>query len=567
MKLYRIIAVALLLLSGGSNKLFAGIRMPAIFGDNMVLQRGIKVPVWGSADAGAQVQIVFNKKVFKTTAGADGKWTLRLDSYAAGGPYTMQVQAGTGQLQFKNILIGDVWVSSGQSNMEFGIQTERHGAEAIAKATDTLIHFFYVPMAFALQPQEDIAKPGSDSPNGKWVVCSPQLMGDPHWAWHGFSAVGYYFALQIRATQHCPVGMIATYKGGTPAQAWVSQPELAAKPAFKKYVGVHDSLLKHFDDNSAAYPQKKADFQAALQLWNTGVGNDFNQAHKQWETLAAQLKASGQPVPPAPKPSRPAPQPLSDPAGGFSSASNLYNAMVAPIVPYGIKGVIWYQGESNGDRLADALEYKTLFPRLITDWRTNWGQAHLPFLFVQLTNYRTPAKVPSEGNWPWVREAQLMTLSLPETGMAVITDTGEADNIHPLNKEDVGLRLALAARHVAYGEQLVYSGPVYKSMDAEAGRIRIKFDQVGSGLAIDSIRHPGMTVLNGFGIAGDDGRFVWANAILQGNSVVVWSDEVAKPAAVRYNWADNPPGNLYNKEGLPASPFRTDDWAAVAAVK
>src|SRR5260221_90531 len=381
------------------------IKVPSIFGDNMVLQRNIKVPIWGWARTGEKVSIIFQNKTFETSAGSDGKWFAQLSRYKAGGPYEMVIKGNGEQLHFGNILIGDVWVVSGQSNMEFGIQTERHGAEAIEKATDTLMHFFFVPFAFSLRTQENISRTGDDSPNGKWVVCSPQMMGDPKWAWHGFSAAGYYFAWQIRQRQGCPVGMIATYKGGTPAQAWISEAGLRQPPAFETYVS---------------------------------------------------------------------------------------------------------------------------------------------------------AQSPVEGNWPWVREAQLKTSSLRRTGMVVTIDIGETGNIHPTNKEDVGLRLALVARHLVYGEKIVYSGPVFKSMKVEGNKIRLRFNDMGGGLTVG---RGDSSLLKGFGIAGDDQQFVWAKAVIEGSTIVVTSDEVSHPAAVRYNWADNPPGNLYNREGLPASPFRTDDWA------
>jgi len=538
----------------------AMIRLPAIIGDNMVLQRNAKAPLWGWTEPGGKIRVVFMNKTFETIAGNDGKWSLKLNVYKKGGPYQMLIKNSKEQVVIKNILIGDVWVASGQSNMEFGIQTERHGAEAISKATDTLIHFFYVPMVFSLQPQQDIGNVPDISPNGKWVVCSPQLMADTKWAWHGFSAVGYYFAQQIRNHEDCPVGMVASYKGGTPAQAWISIAGLQQHPEFKKYVTTHQELAENYEKANAGYPQQMANYQEALKQWNTEVGNDFDAAKKQWEILAAAAKANGQAPPPQPKPSKPAPIAPPHPAGGFGTPSNLYNAMIAPIIPYAIKGILWYQGESNGDRLEDALEYKDLFPRLINDWRANWQQGDIPFIFVQLTNYRAPAKNPSEGNWPWVREAQLKTLSLPKTGMIVITDIGEAENIHPTNKEDVGLRLSLVVRHLVYGEDIVAYGPIFKSMKIEGNNIRLSFDNIGSGLFADSVRHPGSIELKGFGIAGDDQNFVWAKAVIEGNTVIVSSNEVPYPAAVRYNWADNPPGNLYNKEGLPASPFRTDNW-------
>jgi sialate O-acetylesterase len=552
--------ISCLLYLFNANTAIAAIKLPAIVGDNMVLQRDIKVPVWGWAEPGKKVQITFQKRNFESIAGADGKWAIKLNSYQAGGPYQMLIRSDKEQVLIKNILIGDVWITSGQSNMEFGIQSERHGAETIAKGIDTLIHFFYVPMAFSLQPQDDISKVSDDSSNGKWVVCSPQLLGDPKWAWHGFSAIGYYFALQMRSHEGCPVGMIATYKGGTPAQAWVSIAGLKQQPTFKKYVSAHDSLVGHFEKASADYPQQMTAYQNDLAQWNTEVGNNFAAEKKQWEILAAQAKASGQAPPPQPKPAKPAPKAPGQPAGGFGAPSNLYNAMIAPIIPYAVKGVLWYQGEGNGDNLADAVEYKDLFPRLINDWRANWQQGDIPFIFVQLTNFRASAKSPSEGNWPWVREAQLKTLLLPKTGMIVITDIGEAENIHPLNKEDAGMRLALVARHMVYGENVVSYGPMYKSMKIEGNKIRLTFSDIGSGLIIDSVRHHGSTALLGFGIAGDDQSFVWAKAIIEGNTVVVSSDQVPNPTAVRYNWADNPPGNLYNKDALPASPFRTDNW-------
>jgi sialate O-acetylesterase len=549
----------LLLLS--SSGVMAAIKLPAIFGDNMVLQRNAKVPLWGLADPGEQVQIVFKGKAFKAVADKDGKWSLKLDVYTAGGPYQMLVKANSGQVTIKNILIGDVWLTSGQSNMEFGIQTERNGAEAIAKATDTLIHFFYVPMAFALQPQTDIPAVSADSPNGKWVVCSPKMMADPKWAWHGFSAAGYYFAQQIRHATGSPVGMIATYKGGTPAQAWISIEGLQQQPSFNSYVAKHQTLVDNYENAKAIYPQQVSTYKDALKLWNEEVGKDYAVITKQWEADVAQAKANGQKPPLQPKPARPAPQNPTPPEGGFGAPANLYNAMVAPMVPYGIKGVIWYQGESNGDRITDAVEYKDLFPRLIADWRANWHQGKLPFIFVQIANYRAPAVQAAEGNWPWVREAQLKALALPETGMAVITDIGEADNIHPKNKRDVGLRLALAARHAVYGENIVFSGPIYKSMKIEGNKIRLTFNNIGSGLTADTTNSISNAMLKGFGIAADDQKFVWAKAAIEGNTIVVWADELINPVAVRYNWADNPPGNLYNKEKLPASPFRTDNWA------
>jgi sialate O-acetylesterase len=545
----------------------AAIKLPAIISDNMVLQRNINVPIWGWANAGENVEVKFQGKIYKTIAGSDGKWALKLGSYKAGGPYEMTIKGNDNQIIIKNILVGEVWVASGQSNMEFGIQTERHGADAIAKAKDTLMHFFYVPMAQSLQQKDDIAGTPDGSPNGKWVVCSPEIMANPKWAWHGITAAGYYFSQQIRQDQGCPVGLIATYKGGTPAQSYISMNSLEQKPAFDNYVSWHKKLVDNYEKANAAYPQEQADYKEALKQWNAEVGDEFAKAMTQWQTEAAQAKANGGIAPPQPKPSKPRPKEPSEPSGGFGAPGNIYNAMIAPIIPYGIKGVIWYQGEGNGDRFDDAIEYRNLFPRLITDWRADWKQGSFPFLFVQLPNYRKPAVNPSEGNWPWVREAQLKTLSLPNTGMAVITDIGETDNIHPTNKLDVGIRLGLVARHVAYNEKVVYSGPVYNSMSISGNTIRLKLNSMGSGLVAGLPSASGQAELKGFGIAGDDGNFVWATAVIDGDTIIVSSDQVANPVAARYNWADNPPGNLYNKEGLPASPFRTDDWKPMPGVR
>lgn len=542
----------------------AAIKLPAIFGDNMVLQQRMKVPIWGWANAGEKIQIIFEGKLFNTIAGSDGKWIAKLNSYKAGGPYQMIIKGAQEQVIIKNILIGDVWVASGQSNMEFPIQKELHGPAAIEKATDTLIHLFFVPMNFKLQPQNDIAPVPANSFNGKWIVCTPQMMKNDLWASHGFSAVGYYFASQIRLHQQCPVGIIGTYVGGTPAQAWTSINGLKQEPVFVNYITRHQDLIDHIDEAKISYPQKMIAYDEALKQWNEEVGKPYEVITKQWLAEAAQARAKGQTPPIQPKPSRPVPQTPTPPEGGFYAPGNLYNAMIAPIVHYGIKGVIWYQGESNANNLSDATMYKQLFPLMIKDWRNNWQQGDFPFLFVQIANFHPSAVTPSEGLWPWVREGQLNALSLPKTGMTVITDLGEGNNIHPKNKLDVALRLSLTAQRVAYGENLVFSGPILKSMKKDGNTIKLTFSNTGSGLATGITQQD--TDLKGFGIAGTDQQFVWAKAIIKGNEVIVSADGVTDPLAVRYNWADNPPGNLYNKEGLPASPFRTDNWAPPLAI-
>jgi len=549
----------------GSAPTFAGVRLPAIFGDNMVLQRSIKVPIWGWAETGEKVQVEFMGKTYKTVTGADGKWSLKLGDYKAGGPYEMTIGGKSFTITLKNILIGDVWLVTGQSNMEFGIQTEKHAAEAIPKATDTQIHFFYVPMAKSLQPQYDIAAVPQGSPNGKWVVCSPDLMANPQWAWHGFSAIGYYFAQQLRKSTGVPMGMIASYKGGTAAQAWMSIDGLQAYPTFPKHVATYQALVDHYAEANATYPQRLAAYQDSLKKWNTEVGNDYTVAMKQWNAAAIQAKAAGSALPARPLLSRRAPRAPAEPDGGSNSPVNLYNAMIMPILHYGIKGCIWYQGESNADNMDEAVEYKDLFPAMIRDWRKNWGQGNFPFLFVQLPFHHEPAVSPSEGIWPWARDAQRWALTEPQTGMAVIIDLGDAVEIHPTNKLDPATRLALVARHLVYGEKVVSSGPVYQSIKIDGNKAIITFSEVNKGLVIGNFSPDRVVAdtqeLKGFAIAGADGNYVWAKAVIDGNTVIVSSDQVPIPQEVRYDWGDNPPGNLYNKDGLPAGPFRTDGWA------
>lgn len=467
---------------------FAAVKLPAIISDNMVLQSGMKTPIWGWALPGEKVDIEFVGKHYRAIADAKGNWSLKLKNLPAGGPFRMIVQGETNRVIIDNILVGEVWLASGQSNMEFGIQTELHGQEAIRNATDTLIRFFWVPFGKSLVEKKDIEPVKEGSQNGKWVICSPEAMAK-NWAWHGFSAVAYYFAREIRKSCGKAVGVIGSYKGGTEAQTWISQPGFGLKPEPPEYQAEHQRLLQESEKDDT-----KADFKGP---------------------------------------------------------SNLFNAMIAPILPYGICGVIWYQGESNGDNLKEAMEYADIFPRLIRNWRALWNEGNFPFLYVQLPNFRKAAQTPSEGNWPWVREAQLKALSLPNTGMAVTIDLGDPDNIHPKAKQEVGRRLALIADHFLYDKRADFSGPIFRSQKIKGNEIVLSFQTTDGPIAGS---------LNGFGIAGADGKFVWAKAVSDGKRVVVSSPEVLHPVAVRYDWGDNPAGNLRGKNGLPASPFRTDRW-------
>ncbi|MDB6018807.1 MAG: 9-O-acetylesterase [Pedosphaera sp.] len=526
----------------------ADVRMPAIFGDHMVLQEKAKLPVWGWASPGEKITVTFKNQKKTTTTAADGKWRVDLDKVDSSSESGTLTVTGDNTITFTDVLVGDVWVASGQSNMEFGIQTDSRGKEAITNATDSQIRFFFVPWATALQPQTNISTIVPPSPlNGKWVVCSPEVIG-ANWAWHGFSAIGYYFAKERRRITGRPMGMIATYKGGTPAQAWTSISGLKKDAALDHYVDEHHRRVDNYTNARAIYSKEHADYEIKMKEWN-------------------KAKAAGQVMP-----EKSAPKEPTRPEGGYGAPANLFNGMVSPLIPYAIKGVIWYQGESNGDNMREAEEYPILFTRLIQDWREKWAQGNFPFLFVQLPNFNAPSKTPSEGRWPLVREAQLKALSLPNTGMAVTIDIGDADNIHPPDKLYVGQRLALVARHVAYGEDLVYSGPIYNSMTIDGNKIRINFSNIGGGLRLgtppptatgEALATP--TELTGFAIAGMNQKFVWAKAILDGSTVVVFSDAIQQPLAVRYDWGQNPSGDLYNMEGLPASPFRTDDWSPEAS--
>jgi len=533
----------------------ADVRLPAIFGSHMVLQQDTKIPVWGWADPGEAVTVTLGDQTAKATADAKGKWQVDLKPVAnAAAPLTLTV-TGKNSLKFDDVLIGDVWVCSGQSNMEFPLASRSsfggaaNQATAAPAANDPQLRLFVVQKKIAITPESDVV--------GEWKVCTPESAG-------AFSAVGYFFGNELRQNLKRPIGLIGTYWGGTPAQAWTSLSGLEKEPLLARCVKYYQTTLEHYPKAKENYPATLAAFQAKSKEWNETVGLTYLPEMKQWQEAAIQAQAAGQPAPPRPVPSSPAPLTPPLPEGTSGTPTVLFNGMIAPLIPYAIKGVIWYQGESNANK---GTEYGTLFPRMISDWREKWNQGDFPFLYVQLANYQKPQTTPSEGGWADLRESQLKTLSLPNTGMAVIIDIGDWSNIHPKDKADVGHRLALAAEHIAYGQDLVYSGPIYDSMKVEGNKIRLTFKDTGSGLQMSAppwtptgVPVPTPTELMGFAIAGADKNFVWAKAEIDGNDVVVSSDQVAAPVAVRYGWASDPPCNLYNKEGLPASPFRTDDW-------
>ena len=499
--------IAMLLPSVGQ----AEIRLPAVIGDNMVVQAGDLVNLWGWADPNEefQVKLSWHDAEWTTQADPQGEWSFRVASPEVGGPYKITL-TGENTVTIENILAGEVWVCSGQSNMQWSVRQSANAEEEIAAAEYPKIRLFAVERNVAQTPQEDCT--------GSWVECSPETVA-------GFSAVGYYFGRELRKKLDMPVGLIHTSWGGTPAEAWTSRTMIERHPACAP-------ILERYKETVARYPEAKAKYDKALE---------------QWEEEAAKAREQGEKPPQKPKRPRG--------PGHHHSPSGLYNAMVAPLIPYTIRGAIWYQGESNAGR---AYQYRELFPAMIRSWWDGWGETGFPFFFVQLANYRQVKDEPAESDWAELREAQLMALNLPNTGMAVTIDIGEADDIHPKNKQDVGKRLALWALAKTYGRDVVYSGPLYTGMEREDGKIVLHFDHVDGGLVAK-----GDGPLKGFAIAGEDREFVWADARIEGDTVVVSSDRIEEPIAVRYAWADNPVCNLYNEAGLPASPFRTDSWPGI----
>ncbi len=490
----------------------ADIRLPAIISDNMVLQAGDRVRLWGWSDPNEEIGIHVGWRDFDWSIQADetGKWQFYVGAPDVGGPYEITLK-GKNTVTIKNILAGQVWVCSGQSNMQMAVRQSADAEKEIAAARYPKVRLFSVERKVADTPQNDC--------KGKWVECSPETVGD-------FSAVAYFFGRELHKELDQPIGLVHTSWGGTPAEAWTSLPMLEENPNF-------EPILTRYKQALANYPQALIKFKEDSEKWNEA---------------AAEAKAAGKPAP-GNRPNAPfGPGHPHSPAG-------LYNAMIAPLIPYTIGGAIWYQGESNAGR---AYQYRELFPTLIKSWWDNWGQGDFPFLFVQLANFMEVKEEPGDSAWAELREAQTLTLAMPRTGMAVIIDIGEAKDIHPKNKQDVGKRLALWALANTYGKRVVYSGPLYKSMEKKGNKILLRFDHCGGGL-VARAGEP----LKGFAIAGEDRKFVWADAKIDGDVVVVSSERIAEPIAVRYAWADNPICNLCNKAGLSASPFRTDTWPGV----
>jgi sialate O-acetylesterase len=443
--------------------------LASVFSDHMILQRDMKVPIWGKAMPGSKVTIEVAGEKKETTADENGKWKAAVGPLKTGSkPLEVTVSSGDDSLKLADVLVGDVWIASGQSNMEWPVTAAKDAETELAVADWPEIRFIDVPNVTADEPADKFESAG-------WQACKPENIG-------GFSAVAYYFARELHKELHVPIGLIGANWGGTYMEAWTSHEALASSDTFKAVA-------------EAGYAPPKTPEEAE------------------------QRKKAG--------PNQP---------------SRLFNGMISPLIPYGIRGVIWYQGESNAGRHG---EYAELSKLMISDWRKRWDQGDFTFLLVQLAAWE-----PGQDSWPPLREAQVETLELPNTGMAVAIDIGDKTDIHPTNKQEVGRRLALAARGVAYGEKIEFSGPVYRKMEVADGKARLSFDHVGGGLKAEG-------ELRGFEVAGEDGKYVPAKAAIEGSQVVVWSDAVAKPQAVRYAWAAFPDANLYNGEGLPAGPFRT----------
>lgn len=483
----------------------ADVKLPAVISDNMVLQQETPAGVWGWADPGEKVTVKFAGKSVGATADDKGKWGVKIEGLTAGQTGELTV-AGKNTLTIKNVVVGEVWVASGQSNMEFTLSGAKDHDAEIKAADFPQIRMFTVQKAAKTEPAEDCI--------GKWEVCTPQTA--PH-----FSAVGYFFARRLYQTLKQPIGVIHTSWGGTPAEFWTPTTVLARDPLYKP----------------------------AFDSWEKAVAN-YPQAKEKYEKELADWKEATKTPPPAGQ--QPPKQPRA-PRGGdaFGSPGCLYNGMIAPIINYTIRGAIWYQGEANAG--APDL-YKKLFPTMIRSWRKEWQIDDFPFLYVQLANFMQRHAEPTDTNWARLREAQLETLDVPHTGMAVTIDIGDSKNIHPTDKQDVGLRLALWAEATVYFRDEEFSGPLASGFQIEDGRARLTFRN-GEGMkATDGGK------IKGFAIAGEDRKFVWADAEIQGDHVVVSSPEVPKPVAVRYAWDDDPECNLINNTGLPASPFRTDEW-------
>ncbi len=629
-------------------QVFANVRLPRVFGSSMVLQRDKPIVIWGWADPKEKVTVTFHGKSKTVATSKDGSWKVTMDAEKAGGPYTLSVK-GENALELTDVLVGDVWICSGQSNMEWTVRNSNNPDKEISDANFPTIRHFKVPNIVASEPKNDF-------PSGDWKVCSPETVGD-------FTAVGYFFARELTRELNVPIGLINTSWGGTHSETWTSREAFESSNEFREMItGMPklnlDSLARQKNSamlarlntlqgpvasaveidrwknnlyNDSEWKSMKApgqwesqelgDFdgvvwfrksfemnagdagkEAVVKLamiddsdvtylngvkvgsmewkWNeqrvykipagtlkagtnviavrvedTGGGGGF---HGDAADMAIKLPTSTIPLAGEWKWRVESLGSASAGVGPNSYPTLLFNAMLNPLFSLSIKGALWYQGESNAGR---AYQYRQAFPLMIKDWRAHFKQGDFPFYFVQLSSFNSANGTSEWGStWAELREAQTLTLSLPNTGMAVTTDIGNPTDIHPRNKQDVGKRLAAIALNKTYGKQRVDSGPTFKAMRTEGDRAIVTFENTGSGLATPDKYGD----LRGFELAGADKKFHYARALIQDNTVVISCNEVKQPVAVRYSWADDASeSNLFNKEGFPAAPFRTDQWPGI----
>ena len=516
----KIITVLISCLSIFASSVYADVKLASPFSDHMVLQYNTKVPVWGTATPGEKVTVQIGKQTQSTLANITGEWMLYLNKIAAGGPYTVTI-SGKNKIVINDVYAGEVWICSGQSNMDMTVAREDrywcgvfNEKEEVAAADYPLIRVFDTDFSPTAMPQTDV--------KGKWEIVSPQTVGH-------LSAAAYFFARDLQQKIKIPIGLITTAYGASTAEAWIRKEALAEEPVFKK-------LLDNFKEKMIKYET------------DTAAHNKYNAEYEKWKIAAAKAKTEGKDEVRPPK----NPDPVRDQHNPYV----LWNGMVKPLVPYAIRGALWYQGESNSPTAAI---YRQLMETLIKDWRGQWGLGNFPFIYVQLANIgKKIDSLPAMGGSEAIkREAQLQNLSVPNTAMVVAIDNADPtdmNNVHPKNKQEIGRRLALAAEAMVYAEKIAYSGPIYEKMEVEGNTIRLYFKHVNGGLVTKD------GGLKGFAIAGEDKKFVWGNAKIDGNTILVSNPGIAKPVAVRYGWGGNPPVSVYNKENLPASPFRTDSF-------
>jgi len=517
----------------------ADVRVPSIIGEYMILQSGTNTPLFGWADPGEPVTVTVGDASAKTTTGANGRWKVVFtDLKATATPVTVSI-AGKNILTFKDVLIGDIWVCSGQSNMALPVRRilgrDVNDPKGLGQANYPQIRLFKLPKETFLEPQTDC--------KGSWAVCTPGASKE-------FSATGYFFGREIHRAEKIPVGLINACRGSSSGQMWTSLEGLKSEAVLSKYLNQALTARADFPRHKECYLRDRAKWKENTARWP--------ETAKRWETEAAKARAEGKESPAKPEPPGAAPaKPVGMDAWEdniITAPTSLFNGMIAPLIPFGIKGTIWYQGEGNA---SEAELYRTLFPAMVRDWRTRWARGDFPVYFVQLSSYRAPRDQPGESNWAAFREIQsMLQKAVTNSGMAVTVDIGNANDIHPLTKEEVGRRLSLVALAKTYNHPIEYSGPMYERMEIEGGKIRLHFTHVGAGLVAK-----GGESLKRFAIAGADRKFVWGGARIDGKTVTVSSSTVSHPVAVRYAWDINPDGcNLFNAVGLPASPFRTDDW-------